>query len=222
MMNPKKIFSDSISIPLALKWVGIMGSTWAVLIILGAALAYLPAHLDFSPFTTYLSDIGDTGGWPQIIFNSGTLIAVPIRYLFLVLLALSLRRLGAGKGFMIAVLVIGFLSTSGTALMTAVGFSQAPILHKTGIGLYFLGVVFLQATIFFKEWSMKSIPRALPLMSLLMVILFLIFVTLIFLYESGVVSRATPVIWEWLAVLASIVWMLAQGLVLGRGKIKSD
>lgn len=215
-MNAKRTSSDSISIPLALKWVGIIGSTWAVLLILGAVLAYLPANPDFSPFTTYLSDIGDTAGWPQIIFNSCTLIAVPIRYLFLVLLALSLRQLGAGKGFMIAVFVIGFLSTSGTALMTAVGFSQAPIMHKTGIGLYFLGVVFLQATIFFREWSLKSLPRALPLMSLLMVILFLIFVTLIFLYEAGVVSRSTPVIWEWLAVLASIAWMLVQSLVLGK------
>ncbi len=215
-MNAKRTSSDSISIPLALKWVGIIGSTWAVLLILGAVLAYLPANPDFSPFTTYLSDIGDTAGWPQIIFNSCTLIAVPIRYLLLVLLALSLRQLGAGKGFMIAVFVIGFLSTSGTALMTAVGFSQAPIMHKTGIGLYFLGVVFLQATIFFREWSLKSLPRALPLMSLLMVILFLIFVTLIFLYEAGVVSRSTPVIWEWLAVLASIAWMLVQSLVLGK------
>jgi len=206
----------TLSIPHCLKLVGIIGGVWALMTILGAVLAYLPDHPHFSIFTTYLSDIGDTEGWPQIIFNSCTLIAVPIRYLFLVLLALSLRQLGAGKGFMSAVLVIGFLSTSGTALMTAVGFSQAPIMHKTGIGLYFLGVVFLQATIFFKEWSVKSIPRALPLMSLLMVILFLVFVTLLFLYEAGAVSRATPVIWEWLAVLASIAWMLAQGIVLGK------
>ena len=215
-MNIKRMSSDFISIPLALKWVGIIGSTWAILLILASVLAYLPAHPEFSPFATFLSDIGNTEGWPQIIFNSGTLIAVPIRYFFLVLLALSLRRLGAGKGFMIAVLVIGFLSTSGTALMTAVGFSQAPVMHKTGIGLYFLCVVFLQATIFFKEWSMKSIPRALPLMSLLMVILFLVFVTLIFLYEAGAVSRGTPVIWEWLAVLTSLSWMLVHGLVLGK------
>jgi hypothetical membrane protein len=215
-MNTKKLYNDSISIPLALKWIGILGSTWAVLLILGAVLAYLPAHPNFSLLNTYLSDIGDTDGWPQIIFNSCTLIAIPIRYLFLVLLVLSLRQFGAGKGFMIAVLVIGFLSTSGTALMTAVGFSQAPLMHKTGIGMYFLGVVFLQATIFFKQWSIKSIPRTLPLMSLLMVILFLVFVTLIFLYEAGAVSRATPVIWEWLAVMSSIAWMLAQGIVLGK------
>lgn len=62
-------------------------------------------------------------------------------------------------------------------------------------------------------------PRALPLMSLLMVILFLVFVTLIFLYEAGAVSRSTPVIWEWLNVLASIAWILVQGLILGQASM---
>ena len=126
----------TISVPAALKLVGIVGGVWAILTILGATLAYLPAHPDFSIFTTYLSDIGDTPGWPQIIFNSGTLIAVPIRYLVLVLLVLRLRSLGAGRAFSVAVLVIGFASTSGTALMTATPFSVAPSVHKTGIGLY--------------------------------------------------------------------------------------
>ncbi len=204
-----------IQVPQALKWVGVIGAAWAALGILAAVLAYLPQHPGFSIFTTYLSDIGDSPGWPQILMNSSALIAAPIRYLFLVLLALCLRRLGAGNGFVAAVCIIGLITTSGTVLMTAVPFSVAPAVHKTGIGLYFLGVVFLQLTIFFKEWSLKDIPRALPLLSLLMVVLFLVFVTLIFLYEGGIVGRSVPVIWEWLAITSSLAWLLVQGLVVG-------
>ena len=207
--------STTLSIPRSLKLVGIIAGVWAVLTIVGAVAAYIPAYPDFSPFTTYLSDIGDSPQWPQIIFNAGTLIAVPIRYLVLVLLALRLSQLGAGRVFTIAVLVIGFASTAGTALMTATPFSVSPAVHKTGIGLYFLGVVVLQSLICAREWRLKGVPKILPILSLAMVVFYLVFLTLMILYEQGMVSRDAPVIWEWLAISTSIVWMLAQSIRLG-------
>ena len=73
----------------------------------------------------------------------------------------------------------------------------------------------LQSLIFFREWNLKGVPRVLPLLSLAMVVLYFIFVTLMILYEQGVVSRTTPVIWEWLAIGMSIIWMLAQSIRLG-------
>ncbi|MCK6583246.1 MAG: DUF998 domain-containing protein [Anaerolineales bacterium] len=215
-MPVQTVRNMTIHIPSALRLVGILGGTWAILITVGMVIAYLPDHPDFSPLTTYLSDMSDTPGWSQIIWNSGTLIAVPIRYLVLVLLVMRLQQLGAGKAFAIATLIIGFFSTAGTALMTATPFSVSPVVHKTGIGLYFFGVVVLQTIIFIKEWSLKSIPRGLPLLSLAMVIVYFVFVTLVVLLEQGVVSRATPVIWEWLAFFTSITWVLAQSILLGR------
>jgi len=215
-MSTKISIQPNLSIPHSLKWIGIIGGIWAILTIVGAVIAYLPGHPDFSPFNTYLSDMGDTPGWPQIIWNSGTLIAVPIRYLVLVLLVMRLRQLGAGNSFTIATLIVGLFSTAGTAMMTATPFSVSPTVHKTGIGLYFFGVVVLQTIIFIKEWSLKSIPRGLPLLSLAMVLIYFVFVTLVVLFEQGVVSRATPVIWEWLAFLSSIAWVLTQSIVLGR------
>ena len=206
----------TISIPKALKIVGIIGGVWAILLILGAVIAYLPEHPDFSIFSTYLSDIGATPTWPQIIFNSCTLIAVPIRYLVLALLVMRLIQLGAGKSFAVATLIVGLLSTTGTALMTATPYTVSMALHKTGIGLYFLGVIVLQTIIFIKEWSLRSVPKVLPALSLLMILLFLVFLTMFILYEQGIVSRTAPVIWEWLAIISSIVWILAQSIVLGK------
>ncbi len=207
-----------IPVPLALKWVGIIGGVWAILVVLTATLAYLPGHPTFSPFTTYPSDIGDTAGWPQVLLNSGTLIAAPIRYLIVVLLVLRLRQLGAGRPFAVATLAVGLVSTSGSAIMAAVPFSVSPAAHKLGIPLYFLGVVVLQTLIGAREWAIRGIPRILPALSFLMVILYAIFAALMMLYEQGAVARCTPVVWEWLAVLSSVVWLFAQSIVLGKGQ----
>jgi hypothetical protein len=211
----------AISIPRALLLVGMVGGAWAILVIVAATLAYLPEHPDFSPFTIFLSDIGDTPGWPQILFNSGTLIAVPIRFLALVLIVLRLIQMGAGRTFAVVALIVGFISTSGTALMTASPFSVAPAVHKAGIGLYFLGIVVLQSLMFVKEWLLKGVPKVLPVLSLVVVVFYFAFVTLLVLYERGVVSRSTPVIWEWLSILSSIVWLLAQSILLGRSRLES-
>jgi hypothetical membrane protein len=205
-----------IHIPRALKLIGIIGGLWAILVVLAATLAYLPEHPGFSLFTTYISDIGDTAGLPQILFNSGTLIAAPIRYLVLVLLVLRLTELGAGRGFAVVTLIIGLISGVGTILMTAVPLSVLPTVHKLGIPLYFLGVVVLQTLIGTREWSMKDVPKILPGLSFLMVITYLFFATLIVLYEHGVVGRDTPAIWEWLAFFSSVVWLFVQSILLGK------
>ena len=215
-MLAKKNDQTVISIPGALKLVGIITGMWAILVVLAATRAYLPEHPDFSLFTTYLSDIGDTAGWPQILFNSGTLIAAPLRYLVIVLLVLRLTQLGAGRAFAVSALIIGFISSSGTVLMTAIPFSVAPAIHKSGIGLYFLGIVVLQTVIFFKQWAMKDVHRILPVLSIIMVIVYLIFLVVFVLYEQGTIGRSASVIFEWLCFASSIVWVFAQSILLGK------
>jgi len=203
-----------ISIPSALKLVGIISGTWGILVVLSATIAYLSGHPDFSLFATYLSDIGDTAGWPQILFNAGTLIAAPMRFLVIVLIVLRITQLEAGPAFAFSALIIGFFSSFGTVMMTATPFSVSPLIHKLGILLYFFGIVFLQTLIFFKEWSIKDVPRVLPILSLLMVVVYLVFATLVMLHAKGVVSRSTPVIWEWLCFITSIIWVFAQSIML--------
>lgn len=213
-MNTRNQFHTGIPIPEALKIVGIIGGTWALLLTLFSTLAYLPDHPDFSIFATYLSDLGNTPVFPQIFMNSGTLIAAPIRYLIIVLLVLRLRQSGAGRLFTVSALIVGLITTTGTVLMTAVPFSQAPNIHKLGILFYFLGVVVLQTIIGVKEYSLKDIPRFLPWLCFLMVVIYFIFASMMFLYEQGVVGRSAPVIWEWLAYFSSVVWVFGQSIGL--------
>lgn len=205
-----------LNVPGALRTVCVAAGILGLLTILLATLAYIPGHPEFSPFNTFLSDIGDTPGWPQALFNSGMLLVAPLRYLVLVLFAMRMGQLGAGRRFEMAVLVIGFIATFGTVAMTAVPFSTAPMVHKTGLGLYFLGVVFLQTIIFFKERSIKDLPRVLPLISISLVALFLLFFAAFMLYEFEVTGRTMAVTIEWLCALTSLVWVFVHGIVLGR------
>lgn len=205
-----------IPVPLALRWVGIVGGVWAILVVLTATLAYMPVNPGFSPLATYLSDIGATAGWPQILFNAGTLLAVPIRYLVVVLLALRLVQLGAGRGFAIAALVVGLVSTVGTTIITAVPLSVSLFVHQLGIPLYFLGVVALQTLVGSREWPLRGVPKILPALSFLMVVVYAVFAALMMLYQQGAVGRSTPVVWEWLSVLSSVVWLFAHSIVLGQ------
>jgi hypothetical protein len=59
----------------------------------------------------------------------------------------------------------------------------------------------------------------LPILSFLMVATYAVFATLIMLYEGGIVSRNTPVVWEWLCFAVSILWVLGQSIVLGNEKL---
>jgi hypothetical protein len=131
-----------------------------------------------------------------------------------VLIVLRLTQLGAGPAFAVSALIIGFVSSSGTVLMTATPFSVSPSIHKSGIPLYFFGVVILQTLIFVKEWSLKHIPKVLPILSLLLVVVYFVFAMLVMLNAKGIVSRSTPVIWEWMCFITSIVWVFAQSILL--------
>jgi len=209
--------TNSISTAKAFRLTSIVAFITAILTVLAAVAAYLPGHPDFTIFNTYLSDIGDTPGWPQILFNSGTILAAPLRYAVVLLLVLRLRSFGqTSKSFDAAVLVIGGISAIGTVFMTAVPYSTGPAVHKIGIILYFLGVVFLQTIIGIKEWRIKALPRALPVWSFIIVGCFLAFFVLVILLESGIVGRNTPVFWEWMCFLSSIGWLIAHTRTLGK------
>jgi hypothetical membrane protein len=212
--------TNSISTSKTFRLIGSFTFILAILTVLTSVLAFLPANPDFSIFTTYLSDIGDTPGWPQILFNSGTILAAPLRYIIIVLLVLRLRGFSENKkSFEVAVLTIGAISTIGTVFMTAVPFSVGPAIHKSGIGLYFLGVVFLQSIVGLKEASIKELPRSLPALSFSIVASYLLFFVLFILYETGNIGRNTPVFWEWMCFFTSMGWLLGHTIILGKETI---
>lgn len=211
---------ETIRVSKALRIVGIMGVALGVATIFLSTLLYIQDH-DFSIFTTYLSDIGDAPGWPQVVFNSGMLIIAPVRFLFLILLILQLRDLGAGKWFGLSAIILGTLVVFGSIGMSAIPFSLNLALHKCSALLYFFGVVILQTTIAVQEIK-RRLPMVLPAASLAVVAVYLVFAVLLTLIgKVEGITRNTPVIWEWLAFGSLMFWLIVHSVVLGEERISS-
>lgn len=208
-----------LSIPLSLRAIGLATGTIGVLEVFLSTLAYAVVEPGFDLLATYLSDIGATPVWPQVIFNAGMLIVSPLRYVVLVLLVLRLYQLGAGRVFGKTVLFLGAFTTLGTIIMTAVPYTVDVTIHKLGMPLFFFGVVLLQTVVGVQEWRLKAVPRGLPVLSFAVVASYLIFFVLEMLYEAGLVSRSTPAPWEWLCAISLLAWVFAHSLILGKDKV---
>ena len=207
-----------LSIPQSLRTLGLVTGTIGVLGLFLSTLAYAAVETGFDLFATYLSDIGATPVWPQVIFNAGMLIVAPLRYIVLVLLVLLLYQFGAGRGFGTAVLILGVFTTLGTIIITAVPYTVDVNIHKMGMPLFFFGVVLLQSVIGVREWQLKAVPRSLPILCFVVVAAYLVFFVLEMLHEAGQVSRSTPVPWEWLCAISLLVWVFAHSIILGKVK----
>jgi len=204
----------------SLRVVGLVGAALGVAFVVGSTLLYARDH-GFSFFTTYLSDVGNAPGWPQVVFNSGMLLSAPLRYVFLVFLVFRLVHQGAGVSFGRAALIIGALVVVGSIGTAAVPFSFNLRIHKLSALVYFFGTVALQSLIAVQEIRLR-LPRVLPISTLALVAIYLVFACLLAMVgRVAGITRATPVIWEWLAFAAIMVWLIAHSLVLGTGRRQS-
>lgn len=206
--------SATLDLAQALRVVGWLGFAVGIATIGGAALAYASSR-DFSVFTTYISDFGAAGGWTQVIYTTGMLIAAPLRYLFLVLLLAQLVHRGASPRFRTAMLVVGAFVVLGSIGTAAVPYTLSLPVHEGSAFLYFLGTVALQTSLAVTEWRLR-LPRALPLASLAVVAVYFLFAALPGMVgKVEGIDRQTPVPWEWLAFAALMIWLVAHTVVLG-------
>jgi hypothetical membrane protein len=213
--------TPEVSLPRSLRLVGLTGAALGVLTVVGSTIAY-SRHHEFSVFTTYLSDVGNTPGWPATLFNTGMLVVAPIRFAFLALLLAVLARHGASRPSRHAALALGLVAVVGSVGTAAVPFSFDRTIHMSSAFMYFLGTVVLQALIAWMEWRAR-LPRILPAASLLVVAVYLVFAILLALVgKTPAVTRETPVPWEWLAFLSLMVWLVAHSIILGAEAQTSD
>lgn len=211
----------TIRVSRALRIVGLTGAALGIATVLFSTVSYVQNH-EFSIFTTYLSDIGDTPGWPQVVFNSGMLIIAPVRYIFLVLLVLQLAHVGAGRSFSLAALIIGALVVVGSIGISAIPYSLNLSLHKMSALLYFFGAVILQSLIGAQELR-RRLSAVLPVSSISVVVIYLIFAVLLTLVgKVEGITRNTPVIWEWLAFCSLMFWLISHSIVLGNVRMLQE
>ncbi len=207
----------NINLAKMLRVVGIIGVVLGFTTVLWSLCLYASAN-PFSFFETYLSDIGNKPGWPQVVFNSGMLLSAPVRYLFLTLLVMQLMNFGASRSFAVAALITGAFVVIGSIGVSAIPYSLHLKMHMMSALIYFFGVVILQTIIAVQEWRRK-LPLILPISSILVFIIYLIFATLMSMAgKVEGITRSTPVIWEWLAFCSLMFWLIAHTVILSRPK----
>lgn len=196
----------------------VVGSVSATLGLAGVALAtfvYSHGH-EFSVFSTYLSDIGNTPKWPMVIFNTMMLAVMPLRYAFLVLLVMIFASRGGSRAINTALLLFGIPVVIGSAGMSAFPASLDLDLHMMSAMVYFFGTVLLQGLVGVQEIRL-GMPRTLAASSLFVVLVYLVFATLLMLNNQvDWITRETPVVWEWLAFVSLMVWLILHSVILGR------
>ncbi len=186
------------------------------LVTVGSTTRFYAAIRPFSLLSTYLSDMGNTPVWPQVIFNAGNLVGAPLRLVFLLLLVDQLVHLGAGQRFARTTKAAGAVLFAASVGMFAFPFGLDRSLHMGSAFVAFLGTVGVFTLFAVEEWKL-GLPRVLPLASLAVALTSLVFVTLLMLVSRVPgVARETPVPWEWLTFALMLAWTLSHSLVLGR------
>lgn len=188
--------------------------------VLASLLIYIQIDLEFSFQTRYLSHLG---GVPigaadgiyasAIIFNTGMLLIVPIRLLFLIYLTRAVQKMGSGKTLAITSLIFGFVATFGYLLVGLEPYSSNLFLHLMGAVIYFVGATLFGIIFIITEFRTPNLPKFLPVTGIINTLLFLVFSVLLIIVEvAGISTIPEPTLLEWLVFLSALIWLFVHGI----------
>jgi hypothetical membrane protein len=181
----------------------------------------------FSFLTHYVSGLGGPpkGAPPEIsylsatIYNLGMLLASPLRVAFLFQVVLFIRQKGAGIWASRASMATGVIASLGFLLMALVPFSLQLDLHMAGAMVYFLGATSFQLVFAVTELRTMGIPRYLPAIGLINLVVFSVFSHQLILVEvlqtPGVPE---PAFIEWLVFGSAMLWVLAHSYYISMNR----
>jgi hypothetical protein len=176
---------------------------------------YVQGH-PFSFFTVFLSEIGATPVWPQVIVTSAGLVSGPVRYAFVVLLVLYFWSAGGGRFMGYSILALATVSLVGLIMLLSIPHTLDRDAHLASALTHFFAVVAVQAAILIEERRLRLSPILISA-TLAVIIFNLIFAVLLSLAgKVAFISRTTPALWEWLAFAAQFYWSLIHTIMLGR------
>ena len=192
-----------------------------ILTVRTSIILYMRVDPTFSFFTHYVSGLGGPPkGAPEgiqylsaTVYNLGMLLAVPLRIAFLFQVIILVKRNGVGLWLSRTSLVTGLVSSTGWLLMALVPFSADLDLHMIGALVYFLGATSFQLAFAVTELKTPGLPKHLPLLGLLNLVVFSAFsYQLIQVEVLQIPGIPEPAIYEWLVFASAILWVLAHGL----------
>ena len=192
----------------------------AVCTVIISIILYIQIDPTFTIVTHYISHLGSTPVGAQegklypsaVVFNTGFAILVIFRILLILFLARYLQIKGAPKKLTIIGIILALFSSSGSLIVAVVPFSVSLSIHMLGALILFIGTIFSGSMFTTIELKTPNIPRYLPVIIFINVVVYLIFATLLIGESINFAPDGSSVIWEWFAFLSSLLWLFVHGV----------
>jgi len=197
-------------------YIAYIGFIFSIIFISIAVLLY--GDPSFSIFTHYLSDLGAVARNSSLIFNMGMIISAPIRVLFGFYLLKFLKSKGANEKtirFTSYTIITGAI---GSILLAVFPYDILLIMHMLGAFTYFFSVVIVQLSISKMEFKIGTIPKVLPIIGLIVVLNYGLFLGFEISEIMSDVLRLLACFFEWMSYFSLMVWLLFHGFYLHRVK----
>lgn len=197
------------------KRLGLFSFGLTMAVFLASVVVHLASGGSFNPVKMYISDLGDIPGWTSVIYKTGMLLLVPLRFLFLLYVLHVFQQLGIGKRIRFLLLVLGILIALGTTGVTSINYELSHILHMASAFVYFFPALFLQTIIAVLERKESKLPRILPTSGFINVGGFAFFLfSLILVSTLSGFPRFLSTVSEWTILVTLMFWLVVHSLYL--------
>lgn len=193
-------------------YVALLTVVWVLLFHLISIILYNDPN--FSLFTHYVSDLGASTRGSFIFWSINMIIGSPVRVLIGLYILGLLSKRGANEKHIKLTVYFILIGAIGSIIIALNPHDTSQFFHLIGAFIYFIGVVVIQSFYFKMELSAENIPKYLPFVSILVVVVYFVFLSLeIVVLVSGFL-REIACFSEWIAFFSLLAWLGLHGLYM--------
>jgi len=190
-------------------YVALLTVVWVLIFHLISIILYNDPN--YSLFTHYISDLGASTSGSVQFWSVNMIVGSPIRVLIgLYLLGLLAKRGANEKSIKITAYII-LVGAIGSIIIALNPHDTSRAFHLIGAFTYFIGVVIAQTFFFKMELRAEEIPRYLPFISILVVLVYFTFLSLEILVLATGFFREIACFSEWMALFSLMAWLGLHG-----------
>lgn len=165
----------------------------------------------YSLFTHYISDLGASTSGSVIFWSVNMIISAPLRVLIgLYMLGLLANR-GANEKYIKLTAYFIVIGAIGSIIIALNPHDTSRVFHLIGAFIYFIGVVVIQSFFFKMELKAEGIPKYLPFVSILVVVVYFTFLSLEIVVLITGFLREIACFSEWMALFSLMAWLVLHG-----------
>ncbi len=190
-------------------YVALLTVVWVLTFHLISVILYNDPN--YSLFTHYVSDLGASTSGSVIFWSVNMIIASPLRVLIgLYMLGLLAKR-GVNEKYIKITLYLIVIGAIGSIIIAINPHDTSRTFHLIGAFTYFIGVVIGQSIFFKMELEAEKIPKYLPFVSILVVVVYFTFLSLEILVLVTGFLREIACFSEWMAFFSLMAWLGLHG-----------